>query len=156
MIAVRLTPDVRMMAVASPNYLARHGEPKTPADLHHHACINWRFPVAETFIGGRLKKKKKKLELNVEGPLISNFQDVVVEGALQGLGILYAYHDDLVLDALEQGRLKRGRVDAYFCSTKQGYLGRKRGISRSWHWLTRTTRCFQRRLGAHSPYRRGQ
>ena len=44
MIAVRLTPDVKMLAVASPDYLAQRGEPRTPADLHRHACINWRFP----------------------------------------------------------------------------------------------------------------
>src|ERR1700731_1079652 len=44
MIAVRLTPDIPMLAVASPQYLARHGEPKVPADLHRHACIDWRFP----------------------------------------------------------------------------------------------------------------
>ena len=111
MIAVRLTPDVPMMAVASPNYLARYGEPKTPNDLHHHACINWRFPGSGNLYRWPFEKKKKKLELTVEGPLISNLQDVVVEGALQGLGILYAYHDDLVLDALEQGRLKRVLAD---------------------------------------------
>src|SRR5580692_10959081 len=44
MIAVRLTPNVEMTVVASPDYLARHGEPKTPTDLHRHVCINWRFP----------------------------------------------------------------------------------------------------------------
>jgi DNA-binding transcriptional LysR family regulator len=44
MVAVRLTADRQMQAVASPDYLARHGEPKTPADLQHHRCINWRFP----------------------------------------------------------------------------------------------------------------
>src|SRR5439155_14909089 len=44
MFAVRLTPDVEMLALASPDYLARHGEPKTPADLHRHRCINWRYP----------------------------------------------------------------------------------------------------------------
>ena len=44
MIAVRLTPDIEMIAVASPEYLSRHGEPKSPTDLHRHACINWRFP----------------------------------------------------------------------------------------------------------------
>src|ERR1700756_4302679 len=38
MIAVRLTPDVKMAAVAAPAYLARRGEPKVPADLHQHAC----------------------------------------------------------------------------------------------------------------------
>ena len=33
MIAVRLTPDIRMIAVASPDYLARPGIPRSPADL---------------------------------------------------------------------------------------------------------------------------
>src|SRR5260221_3444591 len=42
-IAVRLTPDMEMLAVASPDYLARHGEPVVPADLHRHSC-NWRYP----------------------------------------------------------------------------------------------------------------
>jgi hypothetical protein len=36
MIAVRLTPDKTMLAVASPDYLEIHGEPKSPADLHAH------------------------------------------------------------------------------------------------------------------------
>src|SRR5260370_39687253 len=44
MIAVRLTPDVKILVLASPDYLARRGEPKAPADLHRHACINCRFP----------------------------------------------------------------------------------------------------------------
>src|SRR5438309_5427516 len=83
MIAVRLTPDVRMLALASPAYLARHGEPKTPADLHRHACINWRFPGSGRIYRWEFQKKGRKLEMAVEGPLISNHQDVVIEGALQ-------------------------------------------------------------------------
>ena len=47
----------------------------------------------------------------VEGPLISNHQDVVIEGALQGLGILYAYDDDRVDEAVARGRLKRVLAD---------------------------------------------
>jgi DNA-binding transcriptional LysR family regulator len=47
----------------------------------------------------------------VEGPLISNHQDVVIEGALQGLGILYAYDDDRVDEGLKRGRLKRILAD---------------------------------------------
>jgi DNA-binding transcriptional LysR family regulator len=49
--------------------------------------------------------------LAVEGPLIANLSDVAVEGALQGLGILYAYRDDLVLEALKEGRLRRVLAD---------------------------------------------
>jgi DNA-binding transcriptional LysR family regulator len=107
MIAVRLTADVKMAALASPGYLARRGEPTTPAELHHHACINWRFPGSGRIYHWGFEKKGKKLEMAVEGPLISNHQDVVIEGALQGLGILYAYDDDRVDEALAHGRLKR-------------------------------------------------
>jgi DNA-binding transcriptional LysR family regulator len=111
MIAVRLTPDVPMLAVASPDYLARHGEPKTPADLHRHACINWRFPGSGAVYRWPFTKKGKTIELSVAGPLIANLQDVVVEGALQGLGILYAYDDDRISEALAARKLKRVLAD---------------------------------------------
>ena len=111
MIAVRLTPDVRMLAVASPDYLARRGEPQTPADLHRHACINWRFPGSGQIYRWQFGRRGKKVEIAVEGPLISNHQDVVVEAALQGLGILYAYDDDRVDEAMARRRLKRILAD---------------------------------------------
>ena len=111
MIAVRLTPDVRLLAVASPEYLSRCGEPKTPADLHRHACLNWRFPGGGKIARWGFLKKGKKIETLVEGPLISNHQDIVVPAALQGLGILYAYNDDGIAEGLERGRLKRVLVD---------------------------------------------
>ena len=107
MAAVRLTPDVEMLALASPDYLARRGEPRTPADLHRHACINWRFPGSGRIYRWEFERKGKKVEMAVEGPLIANHQDVVVEAALQGLGILYAYDDDRVSEARARGRLKR-------------------------------------------------
>src|SRR5258705_3935869 len=107
MIAVRLTPDVKMLALASPDYLSRRGEPRTPADLHRHACINWRFPGSGRIYRWEFAKKGQKLDMAVEGPLISNHQDVVIEGALQGLGILYAYDDDRVDEALARGQLKQ-------------------------------------------------
>jgi DNA-binding transcriptional LysR family regulator len=111
MIAVRLTPDVKLLAVASPEYLARCGEPDTPADLHRHACINWRFPGSGNIARWEFLKKGKKIEAIVEGPVISNHQDIVVPAALQGLGILYAYNDDGIAEALERGRLKRVLVE---------------------------------------------
>jgi len=111
MIAVRLTPDVKMMALASPDYLARRGEPKTPADLHQHACINWRFPGSGRIYRWEFEKKGRKLDMAVAGPLIANHQDVVIEAALQGLGILYAYDDDRVDEAVARGRLKRILAD---------------------------------------------
>src|ERR1700741_4516754 len=106
MIAVPLPPDGRMLAVASPDYLARRGEPQTPADLHRHDCINWRFPGSGQIYRWQLGRRGKNVEIAVQGPLISNHQDVVVEAALQGLGILYAYDDERVGEAIARGRLK--------------------------------------------------
>src|SRR6201997_3781609 len=111
MIAVRLTPDVKLLAVASPDYLARRGEPQTPADLHRHACINWRFPGSGQIYRWQLGKRGKKVDVAVQGPLIANQQEVVVEAALQGLGILYAYDDERVDEAMARGRLKRILAD---------------------------------------------
>ena len=111
MVAVRLTPDVKMLALASPDYLSRRGAPKTPADLHKHACINWRFPGSGRVYRWEFQKKHKRVEMAVDGPLISNHQDVVIEGALQGLGILYAYDDDRVDEAVARGQLKRVLAD---------------------------------------------
>jgi len=111
MVAVRLTPDVKLLAVASPEYFARSGEPKTPADLQRHACINWRFPGSGRIARWAFQKKGKKVEAVVNGPVIANHQDIVVPAALQGLGILYAYNDDGIATALERGQLKRVLVD---------------------------------------------
>ena len=111
MTAVRLTPDVKMLLVASPDYFARHGEPSTPADLHRHACINWRFPGSGRIYRWEFAKRGKKVEIAVAGPLISNHQDVVVDAALQGLGVLYAYDMDRIDEAIGRGLLKRVLAD---------------------------------------------
>lgn len=111
MIAVRLTPDIKLLAVASPEYLARCGEPKTPAELHLHTCINWRFPGSGKIAAWDFSKKSKRISTIVDGSVISNHQDIIVPAALQGLGILYAYNDDGIAEALESGRLKRILAD---------------------------------------------
>lgn len=111
MVAVRLTPDIELLAVASPEYLARHGEPKTPADLSDHACIHWRFPGSGKVAGWEFSKHGKRAEYVGEGALIANHQDIVVPAALQGLGILYAYNDDGIAEALRDGRLRRVLAD---------------------------------------------
>ena len=107
MIAVRLTPDLRLSAVASPEYLARCGEPATPADLHGHACINWRFPGSGRLYRWQMQSEEETLELAVSGPLIANHQDLMFAAALQGLGILYAFDDGEVAAAVAAGQLKR-------------------------------------------------
>src|SRR6266576_5727854 len=64
-IAVRLTPETSMLAVASPDYLARRGEPVVPADLHRHSCVNWRYPGSGSIHRWLFEKDGKTLEMNV-------------------------------------------------------------------------------------------
>ncbi|WP_062472397.1 LysR family transcriptional regulator [Variovorax boronicumulans] len=105
MIAVRLTPDVKMVAVASPDYLERRGKPRSPADLHGHACINWRLQGDGSAYRWEFEKKGKRIEVAVEGPLVTNHSDTGVAAALQGLGIVYAFDRERVDALLAQERL---------------------------------------------------
>lgn len=111
MIAVRLTPDVKMVAVASPEYLARHGIPRTPGDLHGHACINWRLQVDGRAYRWEFEKKGKRIELAVDGPLVTNHADVGVAAALEGLGIAYAFDHEGMNEHLARGALVRVLAD---------------------------------------------
>lgn len=111
MIAIRLTPDLSMVAVASPDYLARRGIPKTPADLHQHACINWRLQMDGRQYRWEFEKRGKRLEVAVDGPVVTNHADIGVAAALSGLGIAYHFERDGVAEHLAQGRLVQVLAD---------------------------------------------
>lgn len=105
MVAVRLTPDVKMIAVASPDYLGRHGAPQSPADLHGHACINWRLPIDGRAYRWEFEKKGQRMEVAVDGPVVTNHSDIGVAAALHGLGIAYAFDRERVDTHLASGEL---------------------------------------------------
>lgn len=111
MIAVRLTPDVKMIAVASPDYLGERGLPHAPADLHSHACINWRLQADGRAYRWEFEKKGKRIEVAVEGPLVTNQSDIGVAAALQGLGIAYAFDRERVDGYLARGELVQVLAD---------------------------------------------
>ncbi|MBL0421559.1 LysR family transcriptional regulator [Ramlibacter sp. AW1] len=111
MVAIRLTPDLDMVAVASPDYLARRGMPTTPADLHGHACINWRLQMDGRHYRWEFEKRGKRLEVAVDGPVVTNHADIGVAAALNGLGIAYHLERDGVADHLAQGQLVQVLAD---------------------------------------------
>ncbi|WP_066806722.1 LysR family transcriptional regulator [Sphingomonas asaccharolytica] len=104
MIAVRLTGEMEMIAVASPDYLARHGTPETPDELHNHACLNWRWPTDGSLYRWEFEENGREFEIAVNGPIIANDIEVVLQAALQGLGIAYASHEWI------EGWLKEGKL----------------------------------------------
>jgi DNA-binding transcriptional LysR family regulator len=94
MVAVKLGGDIHQVAVASPDYIARHGTPKVPADLHQHRCINWRKPGSGKLYNWEFQQGGHWIAIAVEGPLTVSHREVALAAAAQGVGIAFAYWSD--------------------------------------------------------------
>jgi DNA-binding transcriptional LysR family regulator len=93
MISVRIGPDMRMAAVASPAYFAERRPPKTPHDLARHNCINLRFPTLGGLYAWEFEKAGRELHVRVEGQLVVNDIALARRAAIDGLGIAYLPED---------------------------------------------------------------
>src|SRR3954454_19653797 len=93
MIAVRIGPEIRMAAVASPSYFAKHAKPKTPQDLAHHSCINVRFATLGNVYAWEFEKGSREVNVKVEGQLTINDIAVIRHAALNGVGIAFVPED---------------------------------------------------------------
>ena len=103
LIARRLAP-CRLMLCASPQYLARHGVPRRPADLAQHNCLLYSYSADRnqwSFRAGTAEETVK-----ISGNLIANNGDAVVTAALAGQGIVLQ-PTFIVGDALRAGALVR-------------------------------------------------
>ncbi|MBV7484479.1 LysR family transcriptional regulator [Bordetella sp. BOR01] len=70
---------------ASPQYLARHGVPRSPADLGHHECL--RMAMSEAFSYWVLHSGEKVERVVASGRLAANNVGILSRLASQGLGI---------------------------------------------------------------------
>jgi len=86
MIAIRVGEDARPTVVGSPDYLSRHGHPKTPADLQTHNCIRQRF-ASGAIHQWAFEKRGKSVEVMVKGSLIVSDGDLALRAALDGVGL---------------------------------------------------------------------
>lgn len=106
MIAVRIGPDWRLVAVAAPVYLARYGRPQHPRDLIGHRCINTRQESAGSLYAWEFEKDGEELRVRVDGQLAFNNSYAQVDAAVSGFGIAYLPNsiaeDHLASGALEQ------------------------------------------------------
>jgi DNA-binding transcriptional LysR family regulator len=118
MVAVRISPDMRMAAVGSPAYLAACEPPRTPHDLARHNCINLRFPTHGGLYAWEFEKDARALNVRVEGQLTVNDTAIALQAALDGLGLAYLPEDHVRAD-VEAGRLTRVLYD--WCPPFPGY-----------------------------------
>uniref|UniRef100_UPI0035C6A997 LysR family transcriptional regulator n=1 Tax=Serratia quinivorans TaxID=137545 RepID=UPI0035C6A997 len=96
------------LAVASADYVKRHGMPVSPADLQRHQCLyyprssespSWSFVAKQAAEG-----KTEKIRVPVSGPFATNNSESIRDAAAEGLGIALL-PDFSAQQALADGRL---------------------------------------------------
>lgn len=104
MIAVRIGPDWRLVAVASPEYLTQYGMPEHPQDLVRHRCINMRHESAGGLYAWEFEKDGQELRVRVRGQLTFNNSYAMIDAAVSGYGIAYV-PDNIVEQHVASGEL---------------------------------------------------
>jgi DNA-binding transcriptional LysR family regulator len=118
MIAVRIGPDMRMAVVGAPSYFRKLSEPKRPQELIGHNCINLRLPTSGGLYAWDFGKGNRELKVRVEGQLVFNGTNQILNAALAGFGLAYL-PEDLAQPHLAKGRLKRVLED--WCPPYSGH-----------------------------------
>jgi DNA-binding transcriptional LysR family regulator len=101
----RKIATLQWVVCASPKYLARYGDPKTPADLGKHNCLA-HVNLDPNDRAWRLHEADHLISVKISGGFSSNSALVLRKAALAGLGVgylpLYCIEEDLKTGTLRK------------------------------------------------------
>lgn len=103
LIARKLAP-YRMIACASPGYLAAHGTPRTPAQLAAHNCMGFMYSAAQKH--WQFTDRGETSNVQINGNFKVNNGQALRTAALHGMGII-VQPEVLLADDLAAGTLVR-------------------------------------------------
>lgn len=131
MIAVKISPDLPMCLVASPDYLAQYGTTETPDELLNHRCIAFRQPTLKGVLPWKLQHPDthEPLSVKVNANLLISSGNVARMYAKQGLGIAWVF-ESAVREELENGQLQK--IMSNWTTTEPGaylYYPNRQGLS---------------------------
>jgi DNA-binding transcriptional LysR family regulator len=118
MIAVPVGPRHRFAVVGSPAYFKAHRPPVTPHDLKGLPCIRYRLSGG-AFYRWEFERGGIEVDIDVDGPLTLNDQDLMVDAALDGAGLAFVFEaqvEELI------ARRKLIRVLADWCPAYPGFF----------------------------------
>lgn len=101
-LVARRLGEARLVACASPAYLARHGTPATPEDLARHNCLTYEYALRDAWTFR--DEAGRERAMRVAGSLNSNNGDLLAAAAVQGVGIVLE-PDFIVSSELRKGTL---------------------------------------------------
>lgn len=84
-LTARKIGETRRVIVASPDYLARHGTPQVPEDLHDHNCLGFNFRRVEPV--WPFRKDGRDYALSVKGNIEANNGETLGQLAAAGVGV---------------------------------------------------------------------
>lgn len=82
---VRKLGQCRLLTLASPQYLQRHGQPRTPEDLRQHECL--LYASANVAQPWAFRRGAQTLQVQVNGRILANNGVALIEAAARGMGI---------------------------------------------------------------------
>jgi len=95
---------LQVITVATPGYLKRHGRPKHPNDLPHHACIHLRDPLIRQPYVWEFHKGRKVLTVKTRSRLLVSDARTMLTECVSGMGIAQVF-TVAVRDFLENQQL---------------------------------------------------
>lgn len=95
MIARPIGPELRLVTIASPDYLAKNGCPESPYDLADHACVNFRHSSSGAIYAWEYEKDGQPFEVLTKGAIIANDPDLLLQAVVDGAGIGYMMENDI-------------------------------------------------------------
>jgi DNA-binding transcriptional LysR family regulator len=104
MIAVRVTGPMKLAIVGAPAYFARRRPPRTPEDVTHHICVEYRRAADGDVLVWLFERNRKSRRISVNGRVMVNDTDLALRAAIDGLGIAYT------LDALAEPYVRSGQL----------------------------------------------
>ncbi len=81
---VRKLGECQLLTLAAPDYLRRHGEPRTPEDLRHHEGLLYAGDTSTTWAFAR---QGHSLSVPVRGRIIANNGVALMDAAARGMGV---------------------------------------------------------------------
>jgi DNA-binding transcriptional LysR family regulator len=105
MIAARLTRPFKAILVASKEYLAARGVPKSVGDLHDHNCIGFRLTGSGGVYDWELTDGGKIVTVKTSGTALVTDATHARDLAAAGIGIAYIF-EPLVRRQIREGLLK--------------------------------------------------
>ena len=118
MIAVRVSPKMRLAVVGSPAYFQMHGRPRSPADLKSHQCIALRLRKGAVY-RWEFSKGDRSIVVTPHGRLTCSDPDLAIQAAAQGLGLMMTL-EPFVAAEIAHGSLVRVLAD--WCPAFPGYF----------------------------------